>query len=193
MSHRVLESPGAKPQAAAHRGRGIGVMFFAFFGSWWMGIGLTALYGTNAAVIAAVATVGLSLLLAGWRRSQTEARTAMHEAHDEPLEAHQSRVFRTVNIAQWLCIVALLAVLNMAHHAEWIVPGIMLIVGVHFFPLAKLFRYRLHYLTGTALTALAASYPFFSAEGPQSPVGPIGAGLILWLAAAVMLADRPQR
>jgi hypothetical protein len=193
MSHQVLENPTVNSHPAGHRGRGIGVMFLAFFGSWWMAIGLTAIYGTKAAVIAAIAAVGLTLLVAGWRRSRAEAGTSMHEVRDAVNDAHRSRVFRNVNIAQWLCIIALLVVLNLAHQVEWIVPGIMLIVGAHFFPLAKLFRYKLHYFTGAALVALAVSYPFLSVEGPASPVGPVGAGLILWLVAATMLADRPQR
>jgi hypothetical protein len=68
----------------------------------------------------------------------------------------------------------------------------MLIVGVHFFPLAKLFRYDAHYITGSALVALASSYPFFAAGGPTSAVGPIGAAVILWVSAAGMLIRAPR-
>jgi hypothetical protein len=43
----------------------------------------------------------------------------------------------------------------------------MFIVGLHFFPLAKLFRHKAHYITGAALVALAVGYPFMTAGGPE--------------------------
>lgn len=193
MAHQVLENLTERTQVAAQRGRGIGAMFLGFFGSWWMAIGLTAIYGAKMAVFAAIAAVGLTLMVAGWRRSHAGKIASAETVRDTLAEAHINRGFRNVNIAQWLLIIALLVVLNIAHHVEWIAPGIMLIVGMHFFPLAKLFNTKLHYVTGSALVALACTYPFLSADGPGSPLGPIAAGMILWLVATFMLVDKPRR
>jgi hypothetical protein len=193
MSQQVLENPTDRSPVRAQRGRGMGAMFLGFFGSWWMAIGLTAVYGSRLAVFAAIAVVGLTLVLVGWRRSRADEPASADLLSDAQVEARIGRVFRNINIAQWGLIIALLITLNVVHRVEWIAPGIMLIVGLHFFPLAKLFNTRLHTVTGTALVALACTYPFLSEAGPGSPVGPIGAGLILWLVAAFMLADGARR
>jgi len=74
-------------------------------------------------------------------------------------------------------------VLNLSGHWQWIIPSIILIVGIHFFPLAVLFKYRRHYFTGAAMVLVAALYPFLSKDGAASLVGCLGAGLILWASA----------
>ena len=130
-------------------------------------------------LLPAVVVMGLLLFCAGWSRAK--------EARGGAEDPQRAQAFRNVNIAQWGAILALLVTLNVIQHVEWIVPGIMLIVGLHFFPLAKLFRNRMHYFTGAALAALALTYPFLAAGGPASPVGAIGAALILWVTAASML------
>jgi hypothetical protein len=179
--------------AQAVQGRGIGVMFLAFFGSWWMAAGLNAIPGMKLSVLTGVVLIGLGLFAAGWRQLQrAKQQTATRQVIDASIEAHRTKVFRNVNIAQWSACGVLVVVLNILQRGEWIVPGIMLIVGLHFFPLAKLFRYRAHYLTGSALVALASSYPLLAADGPASAVGPIGAALILWISAAGMLIRAPR-
>jgi hypothetical protein len=179
-------------EAGAHHRRGIGVMFLAFFGTWWMVAGLNGLLGLKLALLAVV--VGLALFAAGWRQSRREqSQPDVGDAAQTGIDAQRGKVFRNVNIAQWSGIVCLLVVLNLTHRVEWIMPGIMTIVGLHFFPLAKLFHNNSHYLTGTALVALAATYPFITAQGPASATGPIGAALILWLSAATTLFPAARR
>jgi hypothetical protein len=175
------------------QGRGIGVMFLAFFGCWWMAAGLNTIPGMKISVLTGVVLIGLGLFAAGWRQlRRAKQHPSTQEVIDAGIDAHRTKVFRNVNIAQWSACAVLVVVLNILQRGEWIVPGIMLIVGLHFFPLAKLFRYQTHYVTGSALVALASSYPFLAAGGPASPVGPIGAALILWVSAAGMLIRAPR-
>jgi len=61
--------------------------------------------------------------------------------------------------------------------------AINVIQWVAIVPLAVIFQYRVHYITGLALIMLAVVYPFVAVGGPASAVGPLGAGLILWLSA----------
>jgi hypothetical protein len=179
--------------AQAVQGRGIGVMFLAFFGSWWMAAGLNTIPGMKLSVLTAVVLIGLGLFAAGWRQLRRAKQHApTRKVTDTSIEAHRTKIFRNVNIAQWSACAVVVVILNILQRGEWIVPGIMLIVGLHFFPLAKLFRYKAHYATGSALVALASSYPFVAAAGPTSALGPIGAALILWLSAAGMLIRTPR-
>jgi hypothetical protein len=56
------------------------------------------------------------------------------------------------------------------------------------FPLAKLFRYPMHYVTGAALVAWAsASVLLIPAEQLQG-VTALGTGILLWVSAAITLA-----
>jgi hypothetical protein len=110
----------------------------------------------------------------------------------DPLQVRRGRIFHWINGAQWVAAAALIAVLNVVHHPEWIMAGIMLIVGLHFLPLARLFNHRPHVWLGVALSGWAIAYPLILAQGPTSPWGPIGAGLILWAAGLAALAVLAQ-
>ena len=66
------------------------------------------------------------------------------------------------------------------------------VVGLHFVPLAYVFRYPPHYVLAAALVGYAAAYPQVAAGGPADPVGFLGAGLLLWGSALWSLrASRP--
>jgi hypothetical protein len=73
-------------------------------------------------------------------------------------------------------------VLNNIGLGAWDIPFIVLVVGAHFLPLGRLFKRPSHYVTAVAMMLFAAAYPYI-AGGPQSPVGLLGAGLILWASA----------
>lgn len=66
----------------------------------------------------------------------------------------------------------------------------MLIIGLHFFPLAKAFGNPLLNFTGGALIALAIGYPFIAPGGAANPVGCLGGGVILWASAICSLVTK---
>jgi hypothetical protein len=62
------------------------------------------------------------------------------------------------------------------------------IVGLHFFPLGKLFKLPLYYWTGAAIS-LAAFGSLLIAAGPlRSTISAGGTGMALWITAVVMLS-----
>jgi hypothetical protein len=76
------------------------------------------------------------------------------------------------------------AALNVFHYPDYILCGIALIVGVHFFPLAALFRAPVFY--GTALIGCSiglAGFLVANAELRQKVVG-LSFGLLLWATAS---------
>jgi hypothetical protein len=75
-------------------------------------------------------------------------------------------------------------VLNLIHYPDYILPGIALIVAVHFFPLAALFKAPVYY--GTALGGCAiALVGFFMADaGLRQKVVGLSFGGLLWATAA---------
>jgi hypothetical protein len=85
--------------ARAVQGRGIGVMFLAFFGSWWMAAGLNTIPGMKMSVLTGVVLIGLGLFAAGWRQlRRVKQHAPTREVMDASIEAHRTQVFRNVNM-----------------------------------------------------------------------------------------------
>jgi hypothetical protein len=166
------------------------MMFLGFFGTWWTIAGCLGFSGGSMPVVAA-ALIGLSIFLGGLYLSYSSVQLRHEEQPSEAWQPARARAFRNINIAQWVAIAALNVALNVIGHTEWLFPGIMMIVGLHFFPLARLFSASKanNFTIGLALVTVAALYPFVTAGGPQSPLGPLGAGLMLWTSALVTLAS----
>lgn len=165
---------------AALAGRAIGAMFFFAFGGLWLtGWALNSKRG--AAWIVPIIALAAVLFFIARRRYQRYA-PAMALLKDDPKRQRAGRVFNLVNAAQWIVIVAAALVLANTGHGEWIIPMAIGVIGLHFFPIAVVFKNPPHYVTGAALVALAILYPWLA--GPASPLGFLGIGLILWLSAA---------
>lgn len=162
--------------------RAIGAMFFAVFGGMWLALWAHSEYPESVGALLAIAAVAAVLLAAAYRvyKANSLARKALAQT---PESLHKARIFNLVNAGQWGVIVIVALVLPQLGYARWILPAIVLIIGLHFLPLARLFAYRPHYLTGAALILLACVYPFVAPDGPESAAGALGAGLILWLSA----------
>ncbi len=172
----------ATAQRARRGGLAIGAMFFAIFGALWLLIAYQLAHGQTWAPIAVVLVVAL-LLFGSALRVVWARRGAMHALRDTPESQRMRRQFRTINTVQWIAVVAVVLVLHRFALGAWIVPAIMLVVGLHFLPLGRVFRYRPHGLTGAVLIATAVVYPYASAAGPAAPIGSVIAGITLWLAA----------
>ncbi|CAM5594131.1 hypothetical protein [Streptomyces narbonensis] len=89
-----------------------------------------------------------------------------------------------VNGAELLAIFAVIAASNASGHAEFIPVGICLVVGLHFFPLARLFdqpqyTWTAGLLTAVSLVGLGVLAAGGSAETVRAVVG-LGAALVLW-------------
>lgn len=161
-------------------GRAIGAMFFFAFGGLWLtGWALNSHRGKTWIVPIIVAA---AVLFGVARRRYQRHAPALALEKDSPERRRAGRIFNIVNSAQWIVIVGLGLVLRNTGHGVWIIPMAIGIVGLHFFPLAAVFKNPPHYVTGAAMVALALLYPLLA--GPASPLGFLGAGIILWLSAA---------
>jgi hypothetical protein len=175
--------------SAASASRAIGVMFFTIFGGAWLALGILGGYGMSLVAVLLIVAGTLLLFFAALR--QFRRNRGAHDAEaDSPESKRAGRIFNIVNAIQWTLVFVVATVLSRAGHKEWIIPSIILIMGIHFFPLAVAFKVPRHYATGTAMTLLAIFYPLLSSAGPTSPVGCLGAGIILW-ASAVAALVRP--
>lgn len=108
-----------------------------------------------------------------------------------PSKQKAEKVFHLTNAAQWVLILVVGNILNNLGHGDWVLAAAIIIVGLHFLPLAYVFRYPVHYFTGLALVAWGGDYPLVVSQGAGNPVGCLGTGLLLWASAIVGLTIRP--
>jgi hypothetical protein len=170
------------PNANQLSGRAIGSMFFACFGTGWIFLALTAKQMINAAT--AIETVGgMITLLAAAAYLLRQAKRWPRVANDPGM----GRAFAWVNAIQWIAIAATVVTLGRLHLDAYIPSAITAIVGLHMFPLARIFRYPLHYATGTVLVAWAGASALFVPVEQLQGNAALGTGMILWASAVVTL------
>jgi hypothetical protein len=164
-------------------GRATGSLFFTGFGTLWLTLGLYLREIVSFGFLACI-SAGLAVLLLGafWLFRQARRYPKM------PEDALRNRAFHRINAIQWAAVIVVAASFARLHIDAYVLSAITAIVGIHLFPLAKLFRYPMHNVTGAALVAWAsASVLLVPAEHLQG-VTALGTGILLWISAATTLA-----
>ena len=113
-----------------------------------------------------------------------------------PTPEDRRRIGRTVMIwsfIEGLAIFAGVNVLGNTGEAQWTLPWIAVVVGLHFFPLAIGLRAPIYWLTGLGLIGVAAAgvglVPFGTTQG--AAIG-LGCASVLYLTAFVVTAFAPR-
>jgi hypothetical protein len=157
-------------------------MFFACFGTGWIFLALAAKQIINAATASGTVAGMLILLLAAaylLRRAKLWPSVA-----DDPA---RGRAFTWINAIQWTAVFIVAFSFARFHIDAYTTSAITAIVGLHMFPLARLFRYPMHYLTGAVLVAWGAASAAFVPVAEMQGTTSLGTGAILWASAAVSL------
>jgi len=178
-----------KPFQNAHQisGRAIGSLFFAGFGAVWLLLAFYALERLNLATVFGIASITLGLSLAAVyliRQSRRWPRV--------PDDPRIGKAFLIVNVIQYLAAGAAVVTLNALHHEAYLMCAITAIVGLHMFPLAWLFKYPPHYVTGAVLVLWAILSALVLPLEHMQSYSAMGTGLILWLSAAFTLTITVQ-
>ena len=164
-------------------GRAIGALFFTGFGTIWLLLGLYAKQRLTAAPLSLTAC-GLLALASGafflLRRAKALPRV--------PEDPAMARAFKWINIIQWVAVAVVAFAFARFGIDVYVISAITAIVGLHMFPLARVFRYPMHYVTGTALVGWAAASVLLFAKDEMQGSTALGTGSILWLSALITLA-----
>ncbi len=132
----------------------------AFFGAAWWGWGVAGIRGTfpgETAVFFLVLACATIILVGGGILLSRAASRLPHDpspANRARSQAEGKRYGVTFGLVFGLemAIVALGGtLLNRTHHPAFVLPFVAIVVGVHFFPLARLFDVRPYYATGAFL------------------------------------------
>jgi hypothetical protein len=173
----------SNPTANQICGRAIGALFFTLFGTVWLLLALYARQTLTPLNLAAVLLGGLflasfSILLT--RRARQFLATAQNPA--------TSRAFSRVNAIQWIAVAVVAFTFARLHISAYVLSAVTIIVGLHMFPLARIFRYGMHYVSGTALTLWGLASMFIVPVERLQSATAFGTGILLWLSAAATIA-----
>jgi hypothetical protein len=165
------------------KGRATGALFFTGFGTIWLTLALYLRQSLNVAAMVAI-SVGLMALLTAIAWLFSLAGRFPKVATDPAT----GKAFNRINALQWVAVAVIAFLFGRLHWDAYVISAITAIVGIHLFPLARLFRYPMHYVTGGLLVLWAAvsvlAFPVDQMQGSTA----IGTGLILWLSATTTLA-----
>ena len=166
----------------ARRARSIGAMIFALFGGAWLAVWNHLAQPSLMAGYVIIALLAAALFMFARSRYRRYGAAAVQQVAT-PEARRRDRWFHIINVGQWVLILIVANVLVNVGLGTWVIPSVVLIVGLHFLPLARLFEYRAHYVTGSAFILLALIAPRVAADGPGDPIICLCAGLVLWASA----------
>jgi hypothetical protein len=173
------------------RGRSTGVIVGAVMGVTWVGSTLGALDVAVAVPVLVVAVAVCAALMAGARRMRSGA-TALPASVPSGVDLGKVRSrFALVVAGESAAIAVAINVLVRSGHPQWIPAVICAAVGLHFVPLARLFKIRLYDATAVALCGVAVATMLAGAAGAPVVLWRLlpgfGAALALWATSARLL------
>ena len=180
------------PHRAELRGRATGTGVMACFALGWTAAGVSPMPLTAGRVLFAVAvviTAAFAVLAARMSR-----RAALAPTGGEPSTERKRTVgrrFALVFGAEVIAIVAIAWILGTTGHSQTIAALTAAAVGIHFFPLARLFGVRAYHVTGAALCVFAAAAallaPLTSTPALWTLLPGFGSALTLYATSAHLL------
>lgn len=154
---RSAENFDWRPRAMT--GMAYGAIIMGFFGSLWLFWALASMSMRTPLVIAAVLSFAASLWIPAadlFRKgSLASKQSAPLTPEQEREQSRMGKVFGFIFAAEGVLIFVAVNVLNNVGLGQYGISAIAAIVGLHFLPLARLFRRPLYYAAGTIMTAAA--------------------------------------
>lgn len=155
------------------------IVFMAgFAAAWWvMGLGLHAPIGQLA--VGPIVSIAM-ILVARWRLKNTPPAS-------DAMVARRRRIIGWALGGEGLAIAVVSHLMVKAGLIAFIVPAVAIIVGLHFLPLAKLFKVKIYYVAGVLITL--AGIAGLAVDAPhRALVTGLSAAALLWLTCAYRLA-----
>jgi hypothetical protein len=158
------------------------------------------MYGWTVAVVqsarqiwfAAIAAVTSVLVI--WAIAQLAfLRHAQKPAVDKRVQRHYRMGFLIILAIEVAAIFIGGPILARFHRVDLVPQWVCVVVGLHFFPLGKLFKLPLYYLTSLAILLSATGSLLILPSPRRLAVNAGGTALALWLTSSVMLSRNLSR
>lgn len=150
----MINEPGLYPRIAV-RSIATGLLMMAFFTTMWAGIAYGSLNGSNIGLIIfpllCLAFISYAIYL-----FMISKRFPKLETDEDRAEGKRSGMwFGIIFGAEGLLIFIAINIVTNIGHADLTIPVIALVVGLHFYPMAKIFKRTIDYYLATWSTIIA--------------------------------------
>jgi len=110
-----------------------------------------------------------------------------------PAATRLQRAFGWIVVGSWAAVIVTAVLLGLTGHAAAVAATVCAGIGLHFFPLARLFRVPAYYVTGAALCLLAvATFALAAATSDAALwtlIPGVGAAVVLYATCVALLAE----
>jgi len=180
--------PGGPDLLVRMRGRAVGAIVCAGFGAyalyWWTE---AAIQGAQIPWFGAIAVVA-SILIAWAIANLVALRHVPRVVLDKRLVRMYRIGYAIIVATEGAAISVGGPILGHFHRPELFGQWIGAVVGIHFFPLGKLFKLPLYYWTGAAIALAAFGSLLVSGTLLSSAICAGGTGVALWITAVITLS-----
>ena len=146
------------------------------------------LTGLEIVAIAAALTVLVSQAIRLLRRGKDAAKNAFPAEEQK----RNDQIFGIVNAVTWVSVFLVFQIFPRFGLGELTVPAVVLIVGLHFFPMPPLFRHRSNLVTGAVMAIWAIFCAVVFHGDRMIGFAAAGAGVALWVSAIWALKTTTQ-
>ena len=166
-------------------GRCTGALIFSVFGGGWFLLSCAYFHHFH---LAEIVPICLAAGLLAW--------TAWHSQHAQPVailkgalgiqKRADDRAFGVINGVTYSAVFLLFLILPRFGLQNYIFPGFVALLGLHFFPMPPLYRHTANVISGACMIAWAVfCVVVFKADGNrEAAYVALGAGTILWSSSA---------
>ena len=180
--------PGGPDLLVRMRGRAVGAIVCAGFGAyalyWWTE---DAIPGERRLWFGAIAAITAFLVV--WAIANlVTLRHVPRVALDKRLVRYYRIGYALIVATEGAAISVGGPILGHFHRPDLFGQWIGAVVGIHFFPLGKLFKLPLYYWTGAAISLAAFGSLLISSSPFSSSICAGGTGVALWIAALITLS-----
>jgi hypothetical protein len=159
---------------------GVGAIIMAVFAALWWILGTRAAHQGSLPMYAAAVVISSVIIVIGLRLTGRESGASEERKH-------RGRVVGIASGAEVLAIFVAVNVLTNIGRSDLAAPLIALIVGLHFFPLARWLPAPLYYASGVALVIIGAAGIAVSDVNVRLFAVCVAAACVLWLTCGIVL------
>ncbi len=167
----------------------VGALVFTFLGAFWALASIANWPGVPAwgNVLVAAPVIGLTAYAVVRMVSSRRLPRAADSATADRDGKRMGIAFGVIFTVEFALIAVAAVLLDNAGHSLLIPVAVAFIVGVHFLPLARVFRLPFYYVTGTLCAACALGALFLPIETGRLVVLGLSIATVLWISGLVVL------
>lgn len=133
------------------------VFMLAFFTVFWAVFLFWGFYVTALSIIGCAVFIGVALIIFFKALKINHSLRSLPDEAESPADKRAVKQWNIIASVQGATIGIACAILGMTGRYLYIVPVVVLIVGIHYFPLGAIYRTPIHFIVGIPVVLIAVS------------------------------------